>query len=182
MSAELIADPRQQNGFIRRRAREHAAELGGARAPLAAVRARVCEDALRCPPQNDQQDGGLPRAFHATETIAREAIESQPGHPVREVMALTGGRCVYCGERRELTKDHQRPLEHGGTYEADNIVPACRSCNASKGTRDVESWLREKHGVPGMKRLFHFLALRHYRLRELGAVPNMTDALVWRKR
>ena len=35
-------------------------------------------------------------------------------------------------------------LSRGGRYTADNIVPACRSCNTSKCNDEVTSWLRRK--------------------------------------
>jgi len=45
-------------------------------------------------------------------------------------------RCAYCGTKPEkLTQDHVIPISKGGGYTADNIVPACGSCNSSKGTR-----------------------------------------------
>jgi 5-methylcytosine-specific restriction endonuclease McrA len=50
-------------------------------------------------------------------------------------------RCAYCGASAPLEKDHAVPLSRGGAHTAANIVPACRSCNASKHTRTVEEWL-----------------------------------------
>jgi 5-methylcytosine-specific restriction endonuclease McrA len=44
-------------------------------------------------------------------------------------------RCAYCGEHKPLTQDHVIPVSRGGQYTALNIVPACRSCNSSKGNR-----------------------------------------------
>ena len=35
-------------------------------------------------------------------------------------------------------------LSRGGRYTLDNIVPACRSCNASKCNDEVTAWLRRK--------------------------------------
>lgn len=47
-------------------------------------------------------------------------------------------RCVYCTKRlTRLTKDHITPLDRGGSHTASNIVPACRSCNAKKGTKQA---------------------------------------------
>jgi 5-methylcytosine-specific restriction endonuclease McrA len=46
-----------------------------------------------------------------------------------------GNRCAYCGKSKPLEQDHVRPLSRGGTHEVGNIVPACKSCNASKGNR-----------------------------------------------
>jgi len=46
-------------------------------------------------------------------------------------------RCVYCGEEKELTRDHIIPLTKGGAFTKDNVVPACRSCNATKYNKPV---------------------------------------------
>ena len=56
-----------------------------------------------------------------------------------------GGCCAYCGERADaLQKDCVLPLSRGGRYTVDNVVPACRSCNASKGNGEVTRWMRMK--------------------------------------
>lgn len=51
--------------------------------------------------------------------------------------------CAYCGKAWHeingvLTQDHVIPLEQGGPYAKENIVPACFSCNSSKGPRTPE--------------------------------------------
>ena len=43
-----------------------------------------------------------------------------------------GGRCAYCGESGALEADHRVPLSRGGGNTIDNILPACRVCNARK--------------------------------------------------
>ncbi len=48
--------------------------------------------------------------------------------------ALFGHLCAYCRQRVDrLEQDHIVPLVRGGLHAAGNIVPACRSCNATKG-------------------------------------------------
>ncbi len=55
------------------------------------------------------------------------------------------GGCAYCLEPVEaLQKDCVLPISRGGRYTADNVVPACRSCNASKCNAEVTTWLRRK--------------------------------------
>lgn len=49
-------------------------------------------------------------------------------------------QCAYCGIKpatgeRVLEQDHVIPVTAGGGYTADNIVPACKSCNSAKGNR-----------------------------------------------
>jgi 5-methylcytosine-specific restriction endonuclease McrA len=55
------------------------------------------------------------------------------------------GGCAYCGAKRtDLQKDCMLPIANGGRYTLDNVVPACRSCNASKCSSEVTTWLRRK--------------------------------------
>ncbi len=46
-------------------------------------------------------------------------------------------RCAYCGRRKQLTMDHIVAVSKGGHHSAGNIIPACLSCNASKGNREA---------------------------------------------
>jgi 5-methylcytosine-specific restriction endonuclease McrA len=62
--------------------------------------------------------------------------------------AVWGG-CAYCGRSGgvaggALQRDCVLPISRGGRYTADNVVPACRSCNASKCNEEVTGWLRRK--------------------------------------
>lgn len=51
----------------------------------------------------------------------------------QEVLNHFGNSCAYCGTQSErLEIDHYIPLSKGGTHTQDNVVPACRSCNAKK--------------------------------------------------
>jgi hypothetical protein len=55
-----------------------------------------------------------------------------------EILEIHDNRCAYCLERCDrLERDHVVALSCGGDHSADNIVPACRRCNASKGARPV---------------------------------------------
>ncbi len=55
------------------------------------------------------------------------------------------GCCAYCGTPDDaVQKDCLLALSRGGRYTLDNIVPACRSCNASKCNDEVTGWLRRK--------------------------------------
>ena len=55
------------------------------------------------------------------------------------------GGCAYCGVTdRPLQRDCVLPISRGGRYTADNVVPACGSCNASKCNVEVVSWLHRK--------------------------------------
>ena len=55
------------------------------------------------------------------------------------------GGCAYCGTPDgPLQKDCLLPISRGGRYTLANVVPACRSCNASKCNTEVTTWLRRK--------------------------------------
>ena len=55
------------------------------------------------------------------------------------------GGCAYCGASDvPLQKDCVQALSRGGRYTLENVVPACRSCNASKCNDEVTGWMRRK--------------------------------------
>lgn len=56
-----------------------------------------------------------------------------------------GMQCQYCGTKRNLTVDHVIPKAKGGGTKWDNLITACKICNAKKGDN-------EPHEV-GMKML-----------------------------
>ena len=49
-----------------------------------------------------------------------------------------GGLCAYCRSARATTLDHIKPRCKGGSNLRSNLVPACVTCNHSKGS---ENWL-----------------------------------------
>lgn len=58
---------------------------------------------------------------------------------------LAWGSCAYCGlESEALSRDCVQPISRGGRYTADNVVPACKSCNSSKSNSEVTLWMRRK--------------------------------------
>lgn len=57
-------------------------------------------------------------------------------------------RCFYCKrELKRLTQDHVTPLSRGGEHTMDNIVPACRPCNSSKGARTLYEFIVYRSGA-----------------------------------
>ncbi len=53
--------------------------------------------------------------------------------------------CAYCGAQEPaLQKDTMLPISRGGRYTVQNVVPACRSCNASKSNLELTTWMRRK--------------------------------------
>lgn len=54
-----------------------------------------------------------------------------------EIKERDGGFCAYCLQPGASELEHCTPLSRGGRNEAANIVMACKSCNARKGTKTV---------------------------------------------
>lgn len=62
-----------------------------------------------------------------------------------DALVSAWGCCAYCrASEVDLQKDTVQPISRGGRYTLDNVVPACRSCNASKSNDEVTGWLRRK--------------------------------------
>lgn len=64
--------------------------------------------------------------------------------------------CCYCGATDNLCMDHLIPKMRGGPDSPENLVIACRSCNSSKGGRDMLEWMERKSRFPPL------LLLRRY--------------------
>jgi hypothetical protein len=66
--------------------------------------------------------------------------------------------CVYCGGHPpnvELQVDHFHPASRGGADHIDNLVTACRECNAGKGTTLFDGDEFPEDGSP----LWHWVLL-----------------------
>lgn len=64
----------------------------------------------------------------------------------RRLIARYDGLCAYCRTRPATDQDHIVPVSRGGRYAIGNLLPACRSCNASKNGRLLVEWRRPDHG------------------------------------
>ena len=66
----------------------------------------------------------------------------------KECVIFFGGTCAYCGgtvrKGQRLTRDHLEPVSKGGRTIQSNIVPACGSCNSSKGAEDFKDWFMKQ--------------------------------------
>lgn len=68
----------------------------------------------------------------------------------RAVFARDGSRCQYCGAAAESI-DHVVPRSRGGQHVWENVVAACRPCNARKRDRllaDSGMVLRRRPSAP----------------------------------
>jgi 5-methylcytosine-specific restriction endonuclease McrA len=68
----------------------------------------------------------------------RAAFGSISGEEWTELKKRCGGVCISCHRVRPLTIDHIKPLSKGGTNTIENVQPLCKSCNSSKGAREVD--------------------------------------------
>lgn len=67
--------------------------------------------------------------------------------------------CCYCGEATKLTLEHLIPLSKCGKDIADNIVWACKSCNSSKGSKDMFEWHQRIGLFPSLLLIRRYLKL-----------------------
>lgn len=58
-----------------------------------------------------------------------------------KIKIQTGKICNYCGSSDKLALDHIFPQKLGGKDDAENLIFACKSCNSSKGKKDLIQWM-----------------------------------------
>jgi len=58
-----------------------------------------------------------------------------------KIKLQTGQVCNYCGSADKLALDHIFPQKYGGQDNAENLIFACRTCNSSKGKKDLMEWM-----------------------------------------
>jgi 5-methylcytosine-specific restriction endonuclease McrA len=79
------------------------------------------------------------------------------------IMRSTDWKCFYCGKsissKKHRTIDHIVAVTKNGPNNILNLVPCCRSCNSSKGDRDVFDWIKYKN-----------LELSEHKLRIIGGI------------
>lgn len=63
------------------------------------------------------------------------------------VLATKGTICHLCGMPGADTADHILPRALGGPDDLDNLVPAHKRCNSSRGAMPIELW-RKRHPLP----------------------------------
>lgn len=58
-----------------------------------------------------------------------------------KIKLQTGQICNYCGSSEKLSLDHIFPQRYGGKDDAENLIFSCRTCNSSKGKKDLMEWM-----------------------------------------
>lgn len=61
-----------------------------------------------------------------------------------KIKLQTGQICNYCGSDEKLALDHVFAQKMGGKDDAENLIFACRSCNSSKGKKDLMEWMNDR--------------------------------------
>ncbi len=105
-------------------------------------------------------------AFREPVIKRRKAGEMKSGDLYQNIirqMTSPHDACWYCGRSVSdcgpLTADHIFPRMKGGENVSDNLIMVCRSCNSSKGAKDLLAWYRERGEFPPMRVLAHYLKL-----------------------
>lgn len=66
----------------------------------------------------------------------------------KDAMLHFNGCCGYCGRKQsrriKITKEHVVPVSKGGLTIRSNVIPACSTCNCSKGDREMEDWFKRQ--------------------------------------
>lgn len=70
-----------------------------------------------------------------------------------------GDICSYCGSPGPLALDHVIPRFSGGQDRGDNLIFACRTCNSSKGKKDLMEWIGQRDRFPPLMVLRRYLKL-----------------------
>lgn len=80
-------------------------------------------------------------------TQRRRARKKQNGVCVvtaKELQRIYSSPCLYCGSTTQISVDHVIPIYRGGRHSIGNLVPACKACNSSKGTKLITEWKKFK--------------------------------------
>jgi 5-methylcytosine-specific restriction endonuclease McrA len=85
------------------------------------------------------------RCYNAKRRCAmKRAIVAAKRKDAAQRRELFGNKCAYCGSSNSIVIDHVLPIKLGGLDEAANLIPACFTCNASKGAKLVEKWYKSQ--------------------------------------
>lgn len=66
----------------------------------------------------------------------------------QESLKFWGNKCVACGSRKSLQRDHLVPVAHKHCPGAvpSNLLPLCKRCNQAKSGTDFTVWYQEYFG------------------------------------
>jgi len=65
--------------------------------------------------------------------------------------------CWFCADTDRLSADHIIPRDRGGVDSGENLIYACRTCNSSKGAKDLLQWMEWRGEFPSLLLLRRYL-------------------------
>ena len=110
--------------------------------------------------------------------------DNKPNAMRAYIWSKTEGRCYYCGlfleHKTTFCIDHVIPQIKGGGDEFENVVPACRSCNSTKGTKQIEEFRFHKRMQKYEKQNGVWFTLQQVGyLRDVGVELDIPPHLFW---
>ena len=94
-----------------------------------------------------------------------------------KIKLQTGQICNYCGSAAKLALDHIFPQKLGGKDDAENLIFACRTCNSSKGTKDLMEWMAFRRQFLPLMIIRRYLKLTFNYCNENGLIDKQIDDL-----
>ncbi len=95
-----------------------------------------------------------------------------------KIKLQTGQICNYCGSTEKLALDHIFPKKLGGKDDAENLIFACRSCNSSKGKKDLMEWMVFRKQFLPLMIIRRYLKLTFNYCNDNGLLDKQVDELI----
>lgn len=94
-----------------------------------------------------------------------------------KIKLQTGMVCNYCGSSENLSLDHIFPQRFGGKDDAENLIYACKTCNSSKGKKDLMEWMDFRGEFLPLMIIRRYLKLTFNYCNQHGLLDKNTDEL-----
>jgi hypothetical protein len=94
-----------------------------------------------------------------------------------KIKLQTGQICNYCGSADKLALDHIFPQKFGGKDDAENLIFACRTCNSSKGKKDLMEWMAFRAQFLPLMIIRRYLKLTFNYCNENGLLDKQIEEL-----
>ena len=94
-----------------------------------------------------------------------------------KIKLQTGQVCNYCGSTEKLALDHIFPQKYGGQDNAENLIFACRTCNSSKGKKDLMEWMAFRGQFLPLMIIRRYLKLTFSYCNDNGLLDKQIDDL-----
>ena len=143
--SRYLADPKKQNAAQARSYRKHKSKYKArAQANRDGINAYAREYYLRTweKRRNEKREAQSARRAWAG-CAGRLSVGDW-----RALLDSFGNRCSYClAADVRLAQDHVVALSRGGEHSLANVVPACKRCNSSKGSKSLLAFAMSGGGV-----------------------------------